>query len=78
MMGKILGAWRIISVIEIYNRRPDIQRLRRIGSRDFGRTSVWREPLDGAWDQEDHHSRGSLAAAIISPEISAETAPKII
>jgi len=26
MMDKILGAWRIISGTEIYNRQPDIQR----------------------------------------------------
>jgi type 1 fimbriae regulatory protein FimE len=32
--------WRIISVIAIYNRRLDTLRLRPIGSRDFGRTSV--------------------------------------
>jgi type 1 fimbriae regulatory protein FimE len=46
----------------------DIRPWLRIGLRNSGRIRVWREPLDGAWDQEDHHSRGSLAAVVFPPK----------
>jgi len=45
MMGRTPEAWRIILVIEIYNRLPDTLRLRRIDLRSSGRTRGWREPL---------------------------------
>ena len=45
----ILDHWRIISAIEICNRRPDTLRLRRIDLRSSGRTSVcgWGIKLEG-------------------------------
>jgi len=43
-MGKILGRLLIISVTEIYNQRPDTLRLRLIGLRVSGRTSVCESP----------------------------------
>jgi type 1 fimbriae regulatory protein FimB/type 1 fimbriae regulatory protein FimE len=39
-MGKIPARWRITSGTGIYNQQPDTLRLRRIGSRDFGRTRL--------------------------------------
>src|SRR6516225_6475103 len=60
MMGKIPEAWRIISGTGIYNRRPDILRLRRIDLRNSGGISVWGgEPLEAL--RTAGNSRGRLA-----------------
>ena len=65
----ILDHWRIISAIEICNRRPDTLRLRLIDLMGSGRTNVWREPLEAVETE-----RGSLASRF-SP-IPAETHPQ--
>src|SRR5262249_34588370 len=68
-MGKILGAWRIISVTAICNRQRDIQRWRRIALRSSGRTRFVRAPGGG----KGRDLQGPSGAAAGFPPIPAGT-----